>query len=232
MRALSLLLLALLPVALPAVAHAAPSASSAPIPADAGLAVVVSGAVTYRSAASATPSPVTPYMKLRVGDAVEVPAGGRLEVLYFGSGRREAWPASSSVKITASGGQALTGAATAVEVGENVGHSLESLPVLLRQAQTYQAGQTLVRGHGNTAPAVPLDAVELAQAAEARALYTQLRANAPADDVFPELYLTSVLLPLGLHAESEEILLRATVACPACAEPRALLEWVRARQRP
>lgn len=231
MRLLALtLVLAVLPAVVPDVALAAGTSSPAPVPVDAGLAVSVAGSVTYKGASAAAASPVSPYMKLRVGDTVEVPADGRLEILYFGSGRREVWPAGSIVKVADGKGEAVKGVATAVDAGESVGRSLENLPIMLRQAQTYQAGQTLVRGGSPPAqPAVALDDVEQAQVVEARGLYTQMRAAAAPDDVFPEMYLASVLLPLGIYDESQAALEKAVAACPKCDEPKVLLEWTKSK---
>lgn len=209
----------------------AASPPPAPIPADAGLAVAVSGSVTYKATGVTAATAVTPYMKLRVGDAVDVGSDGRLEILYFGSGRREVWTSGSALRVGASGSEAVKGAAQATEAGSSVGRSLESLPIMLRQAQTYQAGQVLVRGTPKVTTSVPLDDVETAQVAEARALYTEMRKTAAPTDVFPEMYLASVLLPLGLDVEAAETLETATKACPTCEEPKLLLEWVHSRTK-
>lgn len=221
------------PAVVPDIAAAAGPSAVAPVPVNAGLAVAVAGSVTYKGASGATASPVSPYMKLRVGDTVDVAADGRLEILYFGSGRREVWPAGSIVRVAAGQGEAVKGVAKAVDAGEAVGRSLENLPIMLRQAQTYQAGQTLVRGGAPVAtPVVALDEVEQAQVVEARGIYTQLRASATADDVFPEMYLASVLLPLGLYDEAQATLEKAVAACPKCDEPKVLLDWTKSKTAP
>ena len=231
MRFLLLALLVPLPVLAPEPALAAPPATSAPVPADAGLAVAVTGDVTYKGTSAAAAAPVSPYMKLRVGDLVEVAAGARLEVLYFGSGRRETWDGKATLVVGTDKGDAKLGEAKAQEQGLGVGRSLENLPIMLRQAETYQAGQTLVRGGNGTAAAIPLDDVEQAQVAEARITYAALRAASKPADVFPEMYLVSVLLPLGLDSESQVALEQAVLTCPTCQEPRALLEWVKGRRK-
>ncbi len=231
MRFLLLALLAALPVLVPETAVAGPPAASSPVPADAGLAVAVSGTVTYKGASATTSAPVSPYMKLRVGDLVDVPPGGHLEILYFGSGRREGWDGKASLVVGTEKGDAKLGEAKTQDQGPAVGRSLENLPIMLRQAETYQAGQTLVRGGSSTVTPVPLDAVEQAQVTEAWTTYEVLRTNAKADDVFPEMYLVSVLLPLGLDAESEGALEKAVAKCPTCQEPRALLDWIKARRQ-
>ena len=226
-----LLVLATLPVLVPDAAFAGPLPAPAPVPSDAGLAIAVTGSVTYKGVSAAAAAPVSPYMKLRVGDVVDVAAGGHLEVLYFGSGRRETWDGVAALVVGTDKGEAKSGQASAQDQGPSVGHSLENLPIMLRQAQTYQAGQTLVRS-GGPAPAAPtLDEAEQAQVAEARTTYDVLRANAKGDDVFPEMYLVSVLLPLGLDAESQTALEKAVTACPTCEEPKALLEWVKGRRQ-
>lgn len=230
MRFLLLALLVALPTLAPELALAAPPATASPVPADAGLAVAVSGTVTYKGASATTSAAVSPYMKLRVGDVVDVPVGAHLEILYFGSGLREGWDGQASLVVGPEKGAAKVGEPKSQDQGTAVGRSLENLPIMLRQAATYQAGQTLVRG-GGPVEAVPLDDVEQAQVTEARATYEALRTTAKPDDVFPEMYLVSVLLPLGLDAEAQAALEKAVAACPTCEEPRALLDWVKARRR-
>src|SRR4051812_42207597 len=61
---------------------------------DVGLINNMSGDVTYTSAGTAAKA--KPYMKIREGDRISVPAGAQVRVVYFQGGRQESFSGPSA----------------------------------------------------------------------------------------------------------------------------------------
>ena len=214
--------------ALPVLDLVVPTAEAAkPPPVDAGLAVAVTGEVTYKAKGRA--EALTPFQKVRVGDKVTVPDGAMVQLVFFSSGRKETWNGPATVRIAEDAASLEKGDATAevADVGDNVGKSLESLPVMLRRAELDRAGATLVRGRKHEELA--LDDVEKKQVEEAEAIYAQMKADAPEGDILPAMFMVSVYLRYALNDQAEALLEEALATCPDCTAPKSLLEWVRAQ---
>jgi hypothetical protein len=234
-----------------AVAGPPPTTVASPVADDVGLIVAVSGDVTLKSGTASYP--VTAYMKVRAGDTIDVPTGGSVDLVYF-SGRREAWHGPSRILAQADADPAAPTGATVASVPPEASRDLGTVALLLHRAEADRAGQTLVRGQDSVEgsargplPGQPsalssgggrgrgaverLDEYERAEVEQARAAYAEWRKTAAADDPLPELALAGTLLTFGLDAEAIVVLERAVAACPTCAEPKVLLDWVTGRPK-
>ncbi len=196
-------------------------ALAGPPPVDAGLSTAVTGTVVLQGAAQSQTTAVVPFMKLRVGDAVSLPSGAHLQVVFFDTGRRETWTGPAELVIGAGASELREGEPPQVEqTAPELGESLETLPILLVRAERDRAGQAVVRGE--EAPVDPrsqLDPVEQAELDVAKNRYEILRASLPAEDVLADVYYATVLRAHGLDGEANEVLAAARKRCGECALP-------------
>ena len=183
-----------------------------------GLAMEVSAAVTVMIDGEA--KPLEPLTKLREGDAVSVPAGGLVEVMYFAGGKVERWSGPAEVTVSASGG-ASDGVTPAVSGGASMGTALAGLDSLAERARSSAGGHTLVRG--GPLEDAELEAEEQAEVDAARGEYAKMREGAPSTDVMPELYLAGILVSYELDKQAATVLEDAAKRCPSCSAPKALL---------
>ncbi|MBT3224363.1 MAG: hypothetical protein HN348_35295, partial [Proteobacteria bacterium] len=100
------------------------------VPVDAALSVAVEGDVGCRFLhAKKEVLPVDPFMKLRVGDQVELPEGTQLALVFF-NGRRETWTGPAVFEIDVEGSLVKKGGPPVVEdMGDRVGRGMESLGI-------------------------------------------------------------------------------------------------------
>ncbi len=194
---------------------------------DAGLASVATDGVTYRSMGAGQPRMVTPFSKLRIGDEVTIPEGGRAELVYFTSGRVEKWKGPSTIKLGADAGEGLSGAQPeSATGGQSVGLAMKDLGAVMKRAEASQGGHTFVRGDEEKPPEPSTE--EQAELEAYRQQYAELRKTAEESDILPEMYLATVLLAYGLEEEASSVLEDATRRCPDCETPKTLLAWVTA----
>ena len=165
---------------------------------DVGLVSLVAGEVTF-SAQAAAPAAVKAFMKVREGDRFDLPQGTQLELVYFASSRRERWQGPASLRVARRESAPLAGKPVQVTaLPASVPHRLARIPEL---AQSALFGGTRVRG--GRPPGV--ENVETEESLrEARATYARLRAELPADDLTPELFLYAALAG-GPQPDSEEV---------------------------
>jgi len=198
-------------------------------PVDAGLAVSIVGEVTVDGCGGGAAQSATPFMKIRVGDVLQLAEGATVALVFFESGIRESWSGPDTLEIGEQGATSeAEGAPTTEEVGGMVGRSLESLPGILRRAEIDMAGQRKIRG--SAGGQVGLDEVEQAQLAEARETYARMSAAATGEDILAEMYFASVLLSFGLDDEARSVLDQAVTKCGECETPRSLLGWLDTRR--
>jgi hypothetical protein len=157
-------------------AIAAPAAAQA----DVGVVTRLAGAVTVtaqgRSLAAA------PFMKLRAGDRLAVPAGGEIAIVYFAEGRTEAWKGPAAFTANVSGASDATGQVATGQLarGAPTAADLRRVPDI----GTSRPGSVTVRSLGPPAPP---------SADDARSQYASWRAAADPKDPLPDLYLLAVL---------------------------------------
>jgi hypothetical protein len=192
-------------------------------PADVGLVNLVSGAVTF-SSPGAPPRPVQAFMKLRDGDQVAVAAGGEMRVVFFASGRQERWAGPAGFRAGPDASVPISGApAEVTQLPAAVQQRIARVPVLTQYAKL---GGIRVRGAAR--PKAP-SAEQQAAVSEARATYEQLRKEAGAEDITPELYLYSALHEFLLYEDMKAVVEEMLRRQPENEDVKALAEWVRSR---
>jgi hypothetical protein len=191
--------------------------------ADAGLVNQVSGAVSY-SAPAAEARPVQPFMKVREGDRIAVPAGASVRVLYFQGNRQETWKGPAAFRVGPGQGDAASGKPDVTVLPSAVPVKLARLPELLQSARL---GGVTVRGGARKPPPT---GEELAQLSQAKGNYGVMRAQAGTDDITPELYMISTLQELGLYEEMTPMLDELSRHEPLPSEVQELVKWFRSRQ--
>jgi hypothetical protein len=153
-----------------------------------GLVDLVSGDVRY-ALHSGSPGPAKPFMRVREGDRFNVPAGGQVRVVYFGSARQERWSGPASFRAGKGAGEAISGAPAEVGVlPSGVPQRIARVPELMQNARL---GGIQMRGGLSRKQEASL--VQQATVREAREIYERLRKDLPADDITSELYLYAVL---------------------------------------
>lgn len=182
---------------------------------DLALATGVEGKVTYQTATAGS-NELVPFSKVRQGDVLRLPEGGSVQLMYFDDGHTETFVGPLEL-VVGKGGQPTARA----EGDALVGEALRSLPSLMRRAELDKGGHTLVRGA--EVAVVPLDAVEQAEVDAAIARYQGLRKGAAAEDILPEMYLTTVYLAFGQEPQAVGVLRDAVERCATCPTPKALL---------
>jgi hypothetical protein len=194
------------------------AAQAAPV----AMAVAVGGSVTVAHDPVA-PWTLTPFALVGADDALQIPEGGSVQLLFHANGRRETWTGPAVVQVRADHAEGPSGP-TVLELGRDVGAGLGQLTVVLDRAQRERAGTTLVRG----ATLIPkLDPEQQAEVDAARARFEQLAAlRVDPADITPELFLASRLLAFDQLPDACPVLLRAEAACPSCSAPKALLGWI------
>jgi len=190
--------------------------------ADVGLVNMVEGDVRYVPLAGA-PGKVKPFMKLRAGDRLNLPAGSQLRIIYFESARQERWSGPASFRASSKAGEPISGKpADVTQLSAAVPQRIARVPDMLQNARL---GGLQVRG--GTAGGAAAGAQAQAAVREARAAYAQMRKELPADDITPELYLCSVLSDYALYDDmrplAEDMLRRQ----PDNEDVRMLAAWIR-----
>lgn len=191
--------------------------------ADVGLVNLVAGEVTYTPAAGA-PARAQTFMKLREGDRIEVPAGGQVRVVFFEGARQERWTGPASFRAGKSAGEPLSGsAAEVVALPAGAAQRIGQVPQLVQIAKL---GGIQLRGM-NPPPKAGAD--QHPQVSAARAAYEKMRADLPADDLAPELYLYAVLNDYQLYADMKVVVEEMLRKQPGNEDVQQLLAYVNSR---
>lgn len=186
--------------------------------ADVAVLSALAGGVTYRQQASA-PLAAAPFMKLREGDILDVPAGAEVRVVFLKAHRQENWAGPASFRLLADKSQALRGAPAAIlDLPGAVPVSISGLSDLVRISRP---GGVQVRG-------VPRPKPGYAEALErARQTYDELRRRMPEDDITPELFLFATAQEYLVEDEMRRTLREMERRRPGDPEIRALEPYVR-----
>jgi hypothetical protein len=191
--------------------------------ADVGLVNLVAGEVTY-TPASGAPARVQSFMKLRDGDRIDVPAGGQVRVVFFEGARQERWTGPASFRAGRSAGEPLSGsAAEVVTLPAGAAQRIAQVPQLVQIAKL---GGIQLRG---MSPPPKAGADQPPEVRAARAAYEQMRADLPADDIAPELYLYAVLNDYQLYGEMKAVAGEMLRKQPGNEDVQQLLAWVNSR---
>ena len=148
---------------------------------DAALVTTVAGDATWQ-AVKGRLATVQSFMKLREGDRAELKAGGKLHLVYLESGEVEQWDGPAGFVI---GGQRSEN----ISAGKPVTRKLP-LSMVERIARAPEVVSDIRNRSGMT---VTRSFVKSEAAERARQVYAEARAQAPAEDIAPELDLFIVL---------------------------------------
>lgn len=192
--------------------------------ADVGIVNQLAGDATYASG-NAAPARVQAFMRVREGDRFTLASGASLRMVYLQGGRQETWKGPATFRAGSAQSELTGGAKPAVAIlPTSVPRKIARLPELLQSARL---GGVTVRGVSRARP--PLSAQDRAEVAEARTTYRKLRAQAPADDITPELYLFSVLQDYSLYDDMKPVAEEMQRRQPGSAELRELANWAQSR---
>lgn len=174
-----------------------------------GLVTQVSGRVNLQAEKN-LPGKLQPFIKLRPGDRLILDESARLQIVYFDGGRQETWQGVGKLKV---GEQASTVTAGKLQP------AVKELPrILVKQiAKTpgpdgnVKAGMIRMRSIPGSSS---LESVEKT--------YAELKAQAEASDLNPEIYLLSSYFELQEYDKVESLLSDMSRKSPADMEVKVL----------
>lgn len=182
----------------------------------AGLVTVTNGVNTSKAQA---------YMNIHVGDQFEVPEGVVVKVAYFQGGRQEWFSGPTSFTIGPLQSVVRRGSSPQVSVlPSGVPQKISQTPDLVQIAKL-GTGPAFAREQRLT----PQQQAEVRQARE---IYAKLRAETPADDITPELYLYSVLQDHLLYGEMKMVVAEMAKRQPGNRDVGVLADYVRLKTEP
>jgi hypothetical protein len=194
--------------------------------ADVGLVNLVAGDVSY-APLTGSPGKVQAFMRVRDGDRFTLSAQAQVRVVFFDGGRQERWQGPASFRAAKGGSEAISGKPTEVAtLPSGVPQRIARVPELMQNAKL---GGIQVRGGLTRAQQASLNQQETLR--DARATYKKLRAEMPADDITPELYLYSALYDFLLYDEMKTVVDEMLRRQPASEDVKNLAAWVASRAR-
>jgi len=191
-----------------------------------GVGVTISGSnsPTRQGPDDAAPQPLSSFSLLRVGDRVQVPAGGSVELILVQTGTREHWKGPAGFVLTADSTNRVFGENPGVStVDPAISTTLRELPAWVAAAKAAGGEDGTNRGH-EPGGEISLDAGEVALVEAARERYGDLRTGGDDADVLPELYLSTVLMRYGLSEQANAVLNDARTRCGTCDVPSSNIE--------
>ena len=184
----------------------------------AGLVTVTNGVNTSRAQA---------YMNIHVGDQFEVPEGVVVKVAYFQGGRQEWFSGPTSFTIGPLQSVVRRGSSPQVSVLPS------GVPQKISQTQDLvQIAKLGTIAGSPSAREQRLTPQQQAEVRQAREIYTKLRADTPADDITPELYLYSVLQDHLLYGEMKMVVAEMAKRQPGNRDVGVLADYVRLKTEP
>lgn len=202
---------------------AATSAWASAQGADVGLVNLVVGDVTF-APLSGSPGKVQAFMRLRDGDRVTVPAGGQVRIVFFDGARQERWSGPASFRAAKAQSEPISGKPTDVQVlPASVPQRISRVPELMQNAKL---GGIQVRGLTGRQQA---SIVQQESVRESRITYDRMRAEMPADDITPELFLYSALEEYLLYEDMKVVVEEMMRRQPGNEDVRSLAAYVDSR---
>jgi hypothetical protein len=195
---------------------------------DVGLINSMTGDVTYTSAG--TTAKAKPYMKIREGDRISLPAAAQVRVVYFQGGRQETYAGPASFTAGKQESSVQSGAQPQLsKLPAGVPQKIAQTPELVAIAKLGRSGGVAVRGVGGDKR---LTAQQQAEVRQARQTYDQLRQTSAADDITPELYLYSVLQDHLLYTDMKPVVAEMQKRQPANPDVAAMADYVKVKTEP
>jgi len=133
-----------------------------------------------------------PFLKVNDGDTLTLAAGGRVQMVYLGTGRQEVWTGAGPVQIGTAQGASRSLTPQTSQVPALVLRQLEKTPAVGQHGKT---GMVMLRSLDNLEK---LDALEKD--------YKDFRAKTAADDTTPEVFYLTGLLDLGGFDDAKKFL--------------------------
>ncbi len=195
---------------------------------DVGLINQMNGDVSYASAGATAKA--KPYMKIREGDRISVPAGAQVRVVYFQGGRQEAYNGPAAFTAGKQESSVQSGSQPQVsKLPAGVPQKIAQTPELVAIAKLGRSGGVAVRGVGAEKRLTPQQQAEVRQA---RQTYDQLHQSAAADDITAELYLYSVLQDHLLYNDMKPVVAEMQKRQPGNPDVAAMAEYVKVKTEP
>ena len=188
--------------------------------ADTGLVNMVSGEVAY-TPSSGAPGKVQAFMKVREGDRFTLSAGAQLRIVYFETARQERWIGPATVRAAKGASDASSG--KPAEVSTLPGAAAPRMARVPDLIQNARLGGIQVRG---TRKAPPLNNEDKRAVESARAGYEQMKREAAADDISPEMMLAAALHEYMLYADMRPVVDEMLRKQPANEDVKTLSSWL------
>ena len=183
------------------------------------------GDVMYSSGGGATKAKL--FMKVRENDRFTLASGAQFRLVYFEGGRQEAYTGPAVIVAGSKQSTVQSGAAARVSaLPSGMSQKIAQTPELVQIAKLGRSGGVTVRGVNREQPLTPPQEAEVQQARDA---YQRLRAQAPADDITPELYLYSTLHEYLLYSEMKPVVEAMVKRQPDNADVAVLMEYIKAK---
>jgi hypothetical protein len=183
--------------------------------ADVALVTVLQGNVRFKSK-EGNVRPASAYMRIRHGDAIQLPKNSTIRLSYTSTPRHEIWTGPASFVATLSGGELLNGRkAVVMPLPSSVPVKLSRVTELMN---TSHMGGSVVR---SVKPPVPATREDIAAAIS---VYESMRANTTLTDVTPELYLYAIFLDNEMYEDLKVVAKDMLIRQPDNAEVRTLAD--------
>lgn len=180
--------------------------------ADTVLVTALQGSVSLEIAGATGKTPLEPFVRLREGDKLSLPAGAQLSLVYIGRARLESWQGAGTI---------IVGENESKAAGGKPQSQVRSLPpeVTRQMNRTPSASPDGRVGMMRMRGVPPHDAV-----ARLENEYKQMRSQTTGDDILPEVFLLAGLFDLRQYARVEDELKRISASFAGNATATSLQE--------
>jgi hypothetical protein len=229
---------------------AAPVAQAAPP--DVGLVTGLSGELTYwNPKEKQPPAKAQAFLKIRRGDHLKLAGGAVAQLTYFTSGRQETWkgPATlivGDIESQAAGKMSHSPSLEVKILSSKVAQKMSSAPMAVNRSASQTSGIGQIKGEQLRSSGViqtmaprkalppppaprPLAAPDKKAVAEAEKVYQDLKKQAKADDLTPEIYLLSVYADYKLYGKMEQVIAGMLTKRPDDPNLKKLKAWARSQ---
>jgi hypothetical protein len=179
--------------------------------ADTVLVTSLQGSVAVE-AAGLGKSPLEPFVRLREGDRLSLPAGAQVKLVYVGKARLETWQGAGVIVIGDSESKASSGKPQ-IQVRDIPPEAARQMNRTPATGPDGRVGMMRMRG------IPPHDAITRLDAD-----YKHMRTQTSADDLLPEVFLLAGLFDLRQYMRVEEELKRISTTHPENPTARSLQE--------
>jgi len=200
-----------------------------------GMAIQVSGSVSYHNKLTGSGGALGPFMKLYTGDTLSLEADSLVQIVLFANGRRETWQGPMEIVIDKEKVYAVNKNGTAAAVHslpQSVTREVRRLTQIADASRMQTAGAKVVRGitidDQVKQPLKPviLNTGEKDEIDIYRETYRSLLKEAARDDITPELYLFSVLADYDQYDEMGGLIKTMKTKQPGNSSIKLLEKWM------